>query len=254
MSTRRLTLQLTPLLDLLLIVIFAQYLDVGQRDRARADETERLSQDVAELNLRTQQQQASLDQAQQDARHARQSAEQLRRQTSLVAAAAAEALNVSPEELSAAMANAAEGTLSETERQDAIDRLREFSSQNEQSVVWQLLENAEMRKRVEIWRLHLRADGGVTFVAGDRTEDFRADAETITSGAFVDRLQQLSDRMPDAKGLVILALTYDERVYLSTLEPLREDLRAVVAKLSQNSRSRFHFADLGYQSFVPPEG
>ncbi len=42
---RRLTLQLTPLLDLLLIVIFAQYMDVQEREAKTVGEAQRIARD-----------------------------------------------------------------------------------------------------------------------------------------------------------------------------------------------------------------
>ena len=247
MSGRRLALQLTPLLDLLLIVIFAQYLDVGQRDRRTAGENERLRQSLAETRLQSEVQGNRLARLERVAFEAGEAAERSRTRAAAVTAAASALFHLPPGVVEAAVAKAADGTLSGEERDAIRETFRSLAGGDPQAVVRHLLETAEMRKRVDLWRLHLSPDGTLTLDAAGESETVRADAATVGSGSFTDRLRAIADRLPDGKSLVILTLTYDERVYLSTLEPLREELRGVVASLGRNSRSRFHFADLGYQ-------
>ena len=247
MSGRRLALQLTPLLDLLLIVIFAQYLDVGQRDRRTAGQNEELRQLLAERRLQSDVQSNRLARLEQSAFEANEAAERSRARTAAVTAAASALFDLPPDAVESAVAKAADGTLSEAERDAIRETFRSLAAGEPRAVVRHLLETAEMQKRVDLWRLHLSPDGTLTLDAAGNLRVVRADDETVLSGTIREQLQTLADRLPDGKSLVILTLTYDERVYLSTLEPLREELRGVTAALERNSRSRFHFADLGYQ-------
>ena len=246
---RRIALQLTPLPDLLLIVIFAQYLDVGERDRrrvARADELERQSgamqSELADARRRT----AAADAALAESRRRLRAAEQTRE---VLGSAAARVLNVPTERLQETLRSlSGPGSAMTREETDAaMRRLTDVTAGDPSRAAWHLLQHEEMRKRVDLWRLHVSETGVATFRAGDRTFTFRADPETVRDGSVADEIARLADLLPDPRRLVLLLLTYDERVYIATLEPLREAMPALMRRLGENSDSRFDFADLGYQ-------
>lgn len=255
MTPRRTALQLTPLLDLLLIVIFAQYLDVGERDR-------KLIASAAELEARTERAVTSsrlatdrADEAERQAMAARDEAAAARAE--LIAAratqralssAAASVLEIPTEQLDAMLSPFAVPNLAETEaeREAIRQRLREVTAGNADAVVLHLLTHEELRKRVDLWRLHLDEQSIATLEAGGRTHTFRVAPASLQRdlGLYIDTL-------PDPKRLVLVLFTYDENARLITVEAVRDRLPTLMERFSQNSDSRFDYADLGFGRFTP---
>ena len=227
LDRRRLALQLTPLLDLLLIVIFAQYLDIGERDRVRGNELS-----------------AARDQATTAVRE-RDTAEA---QRSLIIEAAARLFETTPRDLAQRMRQLAGPGRTPEQRAADADRLAGVLGGDPEAVAWHLLQHEEMRKRVGLWRLHLAEGGTATLEFDGRRERFRADRQTVQSGALVTALANFAESQADAERFVVLLLTYDRDVYLATLEPLRAAMPDLVDRLNKTSESRFDFADLGFQT------
>jgi len=273
-SAKRLALQLTPLLDLLLIVIFAQYLEIEQTATTINQQTV-AEQARQEYELKQAREQLAftrqvLDATQQHRTQAERKLEELR------------------------LASQTEQTASETEAQELTSRLQDVSQQRDRilQVVKQLYASSseelrklfdqlasasntpspvspeqiqalaekvatseprelatfllayeEIRKRCDLWELHLDPQGLVHLFDGTNRHKFRA-------GSAEDFQRQLFDlykSLPQTKGLVILLVSYGEvradmrQNVLLSLPAVTERMRADAA-----GRTRFEYAILGF--------
>ena len=254
---RRLQFQLTPLLDLLLIVIFAQYLEVRQQ---AGRETVRLERQITEreqeLARREREQQARVaaEREQFTAREQALSAEaaelrtriddvvaQQRRAAELVA----ELFDVPQELIDEALrplpAGAPPRAAAETER--LRERFRELARLQGSDVVEHLLSYDELRKRADVWTIRIRGNGEIVFSTGATTQSFRA----VTRGEFASRLFDRYKTLPQPKGLVVLLVSYGDAradVRRAVVEGLPEAVRLM--REDELGRTQFEYAVLGY--------
>ncbi|HEX6986337.1 MAG TPA: hypothetical protein VF170_13225 [Planctomycetaceae bacterium] len=254
---RRLHFQLTPLLDLLLIVIFAQYLEVRQQ---AGRETVRLERRIAERE-REVERRLSAAEAELAAERGRLAArersldaetaelrtrlgdvvEQQRRAAELVA----ELFDVPQELVDEALAPLPPGVPPRSAAD--IERLRqqfqELAELRGAEVVEHLFSYDELRKRADIWTLRIRATGEIVFSTGDRTQSFRA----ATRAEFASRLFDRYKTLPQPKGLVVLLVSYGDAradVRQAVLDGLPEAVRLM--REDRLGRTQFEYAVLGF--------
>lgn len=253
MIPRRVALQLTPLLDLLLIVIFAQYLDVGERDRQRIASTEQLEEQTAQLEIvareaieRSRQSDAIVESVTAELEATRASLRGVKQAEIALAEAAAGIFNIPSERIEAALNpfSNPSAVLVEDERAEIRKRLQQITSGDEDAVVLHLLTHEELRKRVDLWRLHIDERNVGTLEAGGRKHTFRVMPSTIAQD-----IGLYADTLPDPKRLVVMLFTYDASSRLITIESVRDQLPPLMERLTQNSDSRFDYADLGFREF-----
>jgi hypothetical protein len=269
---RRIALQLTPLLDLMLIVIFAQYLEMreteGRRASAFAARQADLGSDVTALQARHAADLAKIE-AERSAQAARLATTDERRaalerdlrtveeERSELAARLERALarqeqigNVLrdafrlPPEVVARVLSPENG---KTRSDEDIARLqgavRELAEKRGRDVVRHVLTVEEIRKRCDVWELHVRGTDAIALSTGERTAEFRADSpETFTTRLF-DRYKSL----PQPKGLVIILVSYGDAT-VGTVRAVLDGLPAAVSRLQADSggRTRFEYAVLGF--------
>ena len=266
---RRFHFQLTPLLDLLLIVIFAQYLDVQQqaeresvRIEQQAAERERMLEQrfaAAQSELETARQALELERARVAEREAVIAAEatelrqrmddtldQQRRAANLIA----ELFNVPQALIDEALKPRPIGTparpASEIER--LRDRFRELATLRGPDVIEHLLSYDELRKRADVWTLRIQSNGELVFSAGEQTQSFRA----TTAEQFASRLFDRYKTLPQPKGLVVLLVSYGDAradVRQAVLNGLPEAIRLM--REDRLGRTQFEYAVLG---FIPEPG
>lgn len=269
---RRIALQLTPLLDLLLIVLFAQYLELREgedrRSTAFAARQADLGSEVSALQARHA---ADLEKfaAERSVEAARLATSDERRtalerelrsvdeERSELAARLERALarqeqigNVLrdafriPPEVVARVLSPENGT---TRSSEEIARLqaavRELAEKRGRDVVRHVLTVEEIRKRCDVWELHVRDNDLIVLATGERSVEFRADApESFTTRLF-DRYKSL----PQPKGLVIILVSYGDAT-VGTVRAVLDGLPAAVSRLQADSggRTRFEYAVLGF--------
>lgn len=275
MTSRRLTFQLTPLLDLLLIVIFAQFLDV--RDTTTAKEQATSAQlAVAQEQLASTQDLlarvlAEKNEAEADREFLRESLQELKESAS--------SLQVERESLQESLKRAHEqrdtiaslisdlfdlpdetiNTLIRTRTPEnvrltpeQVTRLRKefrsFASQKPGESVRHLLTFEEMRKRCDIWELYINDTGQTVFSGSGQTHTFRAD----TAEEFASELYERYKTLPQPKSLVIILLSYGD-VKASVYEAAIDGLPTVAERMrtDQSGRSRFEYAVLGFNPTPP---
>ncbi len=262
MFRRRLTLQLTPLLDLLLIVIFAQYMDVQEREAQTLGESARLSTEYSRAA-------SELDDAQQERQQAEQQLLETRQQLVLAEAQAthlqtqtnqlqadldraiaqqrllgeltSQLFEVPPELVSQAMTPAG---VNPQQQQQLQQRFRELSLERSSRMIRHLLSYDELRKRIDLWELHIDATGWVTFRAGEIERGFRADVPD----QFAAQLYNLYKSLPQPKSLVVILLSYGD-ARADVREAAVQALPRVTERMREDSigRARFEYAVLGYQ-------
>lgn len=269
-SAKRLSLQLTPLLDLLLIVIFAQYLEIEQKSTAESEaqaarearqqfelrqsrEQLKFTQDVLAATRafqdNTEQQLAELKNQQQAARDEQQDLvarlSEVGSQRDRIVSALKQAFAGSSEEIVKLLEQLAHSP--GTPQPISPETIQKLADQVAQApprdLALLLLAYEEIRKRCDIWELHLDDQGIFTLFDGNTRHSFRASS----AEDFQRRLFELYKSLPQAKSLVILLVSYGE---------VRADLRQnmlmsmpIVTDRMRNDASgltRFEYAVIGY--------
>ncbi|MEZ6055881.1 MAG: hypothetical protein R3C01_04175 [Planctomycetaceae bacterium] len=274
LPTRRLSLQLTPLLDLLLIVIFAQYMEVAGREdsvkqqaveaRSIADTTsaelDRLQSENADLQARLQDQQ-KLTQAIGEERSVVEARErealQALRQTlineQILGALMTDLFHIPAETINEVVDPKRQPPISDSPQD--LKRLREQFQQMAQQSPWQavkhLLAFEEVKKRCDFWFIHLPEESNVLLVnAGNDQHRFiprKGDNSLVDAADAEERLYLLFRSLPQPKGLVIVLYSHHRRAILSAADPLGAAIQRAIQRLrvDDNGRTRYEFSSLG---------
>ena len=231
---RRTVLQLTPLLDLLLIVIFAQYLDVGERDRVRESQL-REAKEQTQLAIQTAD--AQTERAAQMQAFAIASRE--RQQQTL--ATVSQLFRLPPDQRRELLASLPEADSSD-DAELVRERLRELLSGNPDAVQLHLQTHQQLRRFADVWRVHYDARGVLQLEADGRATEVR-----IEEGDFVRVVYEWTKRQPQPKALVLILFSYDERARFLKVQSLKSRLPSLVELLRRDTESKVDFADIGYQ-------
>lgn len=280
----RLSLRLTPLLDLLLIVIFAQYMDVQQsvekreRDfRTRLAELERLAGEQrtnaerlrAELRALTGRHDRLVEQnaalaAQRDSLQqlVEQLTDTIKRQSLDLQREADRRRELAgifktlfeiPEPVLRAVMERHERpeTLrSKRDVQRLIERLQRLRDAEPELVLEHFTVVGELLKRCDLWRLYLAQNGTFLLWAADRT--FRFTAETPDEVA--EELFRIYKALPEPKSLVIVLLSYGDVRFAVYDAALRGLPRALVRmQADRQGKTRFEYTVMGFDADGPQE-
>ena len=273
-SSKRLALQLTPLLDLLLIVIFAQYLEIEQTadqiqqqtaaQQAQSQFALRQTMDQLEFTRQvldaTQQQRSQAERKLEELRTLRQSEQataetenqelttrlqDVSRQRDRILQIVRQLYASSSEELRKMLDQLATGSnIPSPVSPEQIQAMAEqVASAEPRELATFLMAYEEIRKRCDLWELHLDPQGLVHVFDGTNRHKFRVG----TAEDFQRQLFDLYKSLPQTKGLVILLVSYGEvradmrQNVLLSLPAVTERMRADAA-----GRTRFEYAILGY--------
>jgi hypothetical protein len=243
---RRLTFQLVSLFDLLIIVVFAQYLDLqdrSQQEIARAESLAR-SPDADAQSWRR-----KLDSERQE--RGRIEAEALRRQAELAAeleqsrdemarlvALVADLFNLSGEDLEKVLR-----ARSSAEADEIRQALKRLAAGRSSEAARHVLTLAELEKRCDIWQVHVREDNSCELQLGDRPLRIRADDPE----RFAAELFRIYKGLPQPKSLVLILVSWGDaslqsrRAAIAGVEIASDRMRA-----DSDRRSRFEYAILGF--------
>lgn len=280
-SRRRLTFQLTPLLDLLLIVIFAQFMDtqettarIEQRSQQQVTQAEQAAKtlreeqrnalkELAELKQSKQQSERDAVRAEQLAikvvaearesvqlleKQSRELSEQLkhtREQRDLVGEMVQQLFQL-PDSLLDPLLNAkpdpdSEQTKAEIER--IKKQLQELAGGKAIDVVKHFLTYDELTKRSDIWELYLTENGVFRLKIGDKSTEFRAESPQ----EFVDRFYAVYKTVPQPKSLVIILFSYgDARAAMRFAATQGLPLVAERMRTDSSGRTRYEYAVMGF--------
>lgn len=262
---RRIALQITPLLDMLLVILFLQYLDSRQQQEATlataAEANRERDRAAAQLVLtqsREHDLQAQLDRAEEGlsklaaeshvredrAVQAEVALERAGAQQRVLGELLVELFQLPPADVAAVLDPARDPPLAaspaEVERLQA--RFRSFAENSPGAMIRHLLTYEEIRKRCDLWDLIIDSEGIATFSTGAAQLRFRVQPET-----FEEDLFRRYKSLPQSKDLVILLLSVDRGSERQFVQPVRNALPRIVDRMRADSggRTRFEYADLG---------
>lgn len=260
LAPRRLTLQLTSLLDLLLIVIFAQYMEVREQTKEvqtvatqRQERLETVEENLSTLRARHAAAAAALEAERQRLaeiaernEQLQETAERLREQRDTVGELAAELFRVPPDLAEQALlpGGRSVSTLSSEELEQVRQRFRELAQMRGTEIVEHLLTYNELRKRADVWDIHIAENGLFKLGTGERTAQFRAE----TPEQFAARLFDAYKDLPQPKGLVVILLSWgDARAVWRQAALQGLPLATMRMRDDSGGRTRFEYAVLGYR-------
>ena len=254
---RRFRFQLTSLMDLLLIIVFAQFMEYRQAseqaqlesrneiEALRAELTEDFA--VAEAELQQQRQQWLGEKkglrAQRD--EAIMTAEQAERQRRLSTETIVRLLQLPPGSF-----DPQQSPPESSERVDAAQRRVQALDETSSTQVLRFLAGyEELLKRAELWTLHVSDRGEIIVQAEEQSASFRLEAanQQARTEEFIDQLRAAYNGFDQPKGLVVLLVSYSPRAIAGNYQPVLDGLPAAVSLLTEDTgkRTRFEFAVLG---------
>ncbi len=274
---RRITLQLTPLLDLLLVVIFAQYIQLQDR----ASEQVAMANRGAETRIATIEAECAL------AEKHRGDAEVRRHQAMEELAGREETLKEARDEIAAMRERIREAELTrEEERREQDEKLlrigalaaelfnldaglfeeairaapleemrtlkKEFEDlrgKSPEAVIRHLREIDEIKKRCDLWEVHIAVEGRTNFrLPGvEQPGSFWA----ASADDFVLKARGLIARIAEPKSLVVILLSYSDATW-GARKPVEEGIEQLKEWLRKEYAGKsFHVANLGYTVSMP---
>ncbi|TWT52087.1 hypothetical protein KOR42_31840 [Thalassoglobus neptunius] len=266
-GVRKMTLQLTPLLDLLLIVIFAQYMEVQEtqvavEQEASAALVER-DQTIAELKtveaelFETAQRlsvlRGELSEQSQQLALAQDQLETTQQQQNVLTDLLVELFDIPEQVVERTITSTkppAGRTTSEVER--LKERFRQIAVEQSGRVIEHLLSYEEIRKRCDVWDVHVTPDNFLTISSGDQILKMQIPidiSKDFVQQEFIDEFIETAHTLPDPKDLVIMMLTYDRRSQRWATEGVRDALPQIILRMNfeSSSRTRYDYADLGFR-------
>lgn len=234
-ARRKVTLNLLPMLDLMLIVIFAQYL--AMRDQSQHDEA-RASQAISEVEVaRT----ALADQR----REAELMTEKALDQRDLVGQLASELFNLPDETVAKLLRQRFRDDAPPSDEEIAMiqEEFRRLKGRRGQEIVKHLMTFNEIRKRCEVWELHVAESGVTSLKTPEEQTEFRAE----TPAVFATKLANFRTRK-EARNLVLVLLTYGDvtaPIYEAALTGLPLAIERM--QLEAAGRTRFEYGVLGIE-------
>lgn len=246
---RRLSLQLTPLLDLMLIVMFSQYIE--NRNRVSTAELElkdveaELLRRDEELTRQLAEREASLDELRKSYDLKFQSVlDQHQRAAELLAGA----LDLPAAAVTEILKLRTAGRAEEADRlQQASDEIRRQLTEDGQDVFRFFLQVDEMQKHVTVWEVHLQ-DNGLARVT-DGTTSSIVDFQTATE--FETEVFETTKKFADPKTLVVVLLTWGD-AQGGARQKASDGIPGLLELLRRNAGGTrwFDFSIVGYR----PEG
>ncbi len=243
---RKVSLQLTPLLDLLLIVIFAQYLEVQE-----TQETIQNNAITAEQNRDAAL--ASLSEKEDELRQVQAELNSILQREQTIAKVIAEVLDIPEEVIQAVLTRKlSSGGRTAAEVEKLKERFRQTAVEQSGRVIEHMLTYEEIRKRCDVWDVHITPQNFLTLSSGEKTLQLQIPLdidEDFVQEEFVNQFVELAHTLPEPKSLVIALMTYDRRSQRWAVQGIREALPQVSLRLNEESagRSRFDYADLGFR-------
>jgi len=251
---RRITFQLTPLLDLLLIVIFAQYMEVQQTAESAEDD---LAKQKTELVEQFEARKSELEQkfaaANSDVTATRERYSEhyqsILQQHQQAGSALAEALNLPGTMLEQILRIRTDGNAADTENvQAAVQRMKQLLQTRGAEMLQFILKYDEMQKHVSVWELYLQDNGQAAFSDGEHQQV----VSFATQKEFVSRAFEASKAFTEPRPLVIILLSYGD-TQAGQLRRATDGMPELVQQLRQDSGNTrwFDFSLMGFRPTGP---
>ena len=228
MSPRAVRFQLTALMDLLLIIVFAQFLELRQRaDEAKVTQRQEIQTIKNDFETKTTAIQTQADQERQ-------------RQSELLE----RSMQVLRNSFASAAADQPQAPIQEVVQQ----QMKQMADTDSESLIRFLVGYDELLKRADVWTVHAKATGEITLKAGERVEAFRLEAgrqsERVTE--FEDEFYQAYRHLPQPKGLVVMLVSYDFRSTAGVYQVMVDAVPNAVERMRLEApQIRFEYTILG---------
>ncbi len=256
-SRTRFRFQLTSLMDLLLIIVFAQFLEFRQAsDTARRETLAALEAQKDELAEQYAQARRVLDQrreelsreaerwqAERDA--AAEAARAAERQRERVIGAMTELFSQS-----AAGFSPADSSVESRRRVESAEQLgQQLADADATDMLRFLVGYEELLKRAEIWTLHVSDRGDINIRGSGSELSFRLEARGQRSRTeeFITQLRAASRSFPQPKGLVVILASYSPLAIAGNYQPVIDGLPQAMEFLAADAEgeTRFESAVIG---------
>lgn len=243
-NVRRLTLQLTPLLDLLLIVMFAQYMQLriaAVQDAERvASEREATIHENEELRQQVEQWESFHKNSDQKQLQEREQLGQLVRELFKIPETVINKI-IQPRSQNDG------GGLSPSETADLKARFQQLANSRGDLVVDHLLTFNEMRKQFDVWDFYLNENGELLITVGQDRQQLRS-KPIETPEQFVEVALKVRKQFPPTKQSVLILCRYGDCRLLNKLAMTR-GLPAIADRANTDGRGTIHFeyAIFGYR-------
>ena len=254
-SRRRFVIQLTPLFDLLIILVFALLL--GLRQQARTEENRSRSQvtgavpeladesdPVASLVDRHKQKARDLEKAQSANANLNRKLADSRQDRQRISDLVKKLFQVPPETLTKLL-RAGPASRSQAEQDRLQEELRELAEMKTSEVVKHLVTFDAMRKRLDLWDLVVGENHRYELKAGGETKSFQAK----TPDEFEEKLFRAYKELAQPKDLVILMLAWQENADFSAVDAADKRLQTVIDRMKEDrsGQTQFYHVKLGLQ-------
>ena len=252
---RRFTMHLTPRLDLLVIVLFAQYIDLQQLAEQEADrrvEAEQAQAASTKLSEDALSQVEGLRRELEIARAQSQDTEAVReaearraaREVQAVVEQLRDVLNIDRDFLDEAL-----GAENAQDARKIADEFRAFRPDSAAGIVRHLRTTAELKKRVDVWEVHVADDNSVRVILAG---EVAAEGEYFrTPDQVTNALARMAREQGEPKSLVTILLSWSD-ADRRTRSTVRDGLEGLVTLLkAQWPDKRIEVATLGYTPAPP---
>lgn len=288
-SPRKVTFQLTPLLDLLLIVIFAQYLDVRETAKSAEDSAaKKESQVAADLKAASQNQAAmqreidkakaalqNFQSAQENQRQADADAiKRLQSQRDLLSQHLAALFRLPKDKLEELLKQLKGDDAARTaaEIQKLKDRLDKLQQSQPHQIIRHVVTYEELLKRCDVWEIHIDRQNIANVTVGEKSHEFRYSArDPDLSGDeesdrnerrryfrdlqkdFEKRLFSFYKSLPQTKNVIIVLMSRGPGTTAATYLAAKQGIQDTADHVSSESGARIQVVntDLGALRFEP---
>ena len=244
---RRMTFQLTPLLDLLLIIIFAQFMEM--RDATARTESEVRQEAAARMVELDREHQARLDEV---AAHRQELTDRFRdilKQQEGAGNILAEIFNI-PDRVITDVLKLRDPTQPQSQaQQDALRRrIEEFRERRGRSIIKHLMTWDEVRKHCDVWELYVTENGSFQLSSGTRMREFRGN----TAAEFSQRMYDAYKSFDEPRSLVVILVSYGDASFRIRRLAINT-MRKVVARMREDRglRNWFEYAIVGFSPDGP---
>ncbi len=228
--------QLAPLVDLLLIIVFAQFMEVRTTIR---DDTIAMQQQVDAADQRS-------DRLQSEQSKIRQQQELERERMGKAINTIAKIFELPDEQVQQFSIN---GSTDVAEVLSQVAEQAKFLSEDSpEKVVRFLVGHQELLKRAEIWNLHVGADRKATLSGADQLIKFGLErqGQDARTNEFEEALFAAYKQLPQPKELVVILVSYSPEAVAGVYQPMIDATpRAVERMRSDDSTTRFEYTVLG---------
>ena len=244
-STRhRIRFQLAPLVDLLLIIVFAQFLEVRTTVR---DETLALQRRIVVADQQAQRSRSEVISS-------RQQREVERERTMKAIRTITGIFDVSNQQVHEFATDSDADVVSDLRR--VADRARVLSAESPETVIRFLIGHQELLKRAEIWNLHVGGDRKATLLVADQRIQFGLERQGQDARVeeFEDALFAAYKQLPQPKELVIILASYAPDSVAGVYQPMIDGTPGAIERMRADDPTvRFEYTVLGATESPEPD-